>query len=127
MRAIDTNVLVRLIVRDDVEQAAAADDFIANGAFVPSIVLAETVWVLTSIFGVGRDQLAAAIAQLLEHESLVIQDSDVAMSALAAFTTAKGVDYTDCLVLEAARKAGHGPLGTFDKRLARLPGTQRID
>ena len=49
MRAVDTNVLARLIVRDDDEQAAAADEFVAAGAWVSHLVLAETLWVLTSV------------------------------------------------------------------------------
>ena len=50
MRAVDTNVLVRLIVRDDDEQASAADEFVAAGAWVPHLVLAEALWVLTSVY-----------------------------------------------------------------------------
>jgi predicted nucleic-acid-binding protein len=49
MHAADTNVLVRLIARDDARQAAAADSFVAKGAWVSLLALAETVWVLGAV------------------------------------------------------------------------------
>ena len=58
MRAIDTNVLVRLIVRDDSAQVERAEAFVAQGAWVSQLVLAETVWVLDSVYGLesGADR-----------------------------------------------------------------------
>ena len=50
MQAIDTNVLVRLLVRDDAKQAKIADTFIAKGAWVSHLVLVETVWVLDAVY-----------------------------------------------------------------------------
>ena len=53
MRAVDTNVLVRLVTRDDTKQVAAAENFVARGAWVPHLVLAEATWVLTSVYERG--------------------------------------------------------------------------
>ncbi|MFP5284626.1 MAG: PIN domain-containing protein, partial [Thermoanaerobaculia bacterium] len=50
MRAVDTNVLVRLITRDDDKQTAAAEAFVASGAWVPQLALVEAMWVLASIY-----------------------------------------------------------------------------
>ena len=126
MRAADTNVLVRLLARDDMPQVAAADAFIAPGAWVSHLVLAETLWVLESVYARSPAQLASALALLLVHESLVLQDADVVADALAHFKRKPALGFSDCLVLEIARKAGHTPLGTFDKSFARLPGTQKL-
>ena len=49
MHAVDTNVLVRLLVRDDARQATAAEAFVAKGAWVSTLVLAETLWVLDAV------------------------------------------------------------------------------
>src|SRR5687768_7361020 len=76
MRAVDTNLLVRLLTRDDEKQAASADDFIQGGAWVSHLVLLETSWVLTSVYDVTSKQLMVALEMLLQHESLVIQDAD---------------------------------------------------
>jgi predicted nucleic-acid-binding protein len=122
MRAVDTNVLVRLLVRDDPAQAVAAEAFIAAGAWVSHLVLAEALWVLDAVYERTSPQIATAIDLLLNHESLTLQDADVVASALEAFRTRPSLGFSDCLVLEIARKAGHLPVGTFDKSFAKLDG-----
>lgn len=126
MRAVDTNLLVRLITRDDAKQVAAAESFVAKGAWVSHLVLAETVWVLDAVFGLAHRQLVTAIEMLLHHTHLTIQDSDVVTAALALYRGRPKVGFADCLILEIARKAGHLPLGTFDRELAKLEGAHRL-
>ena len=126
MRAVDTNVLVRLLTRDDPKQAAAADAFVGGGAWVSHLVLAETTWVLATVFPRNPLQISAAISQLLEHEALVVQDPDVVASALSHLQKKPALGFSDCLILEIARKAGHLPLGTFDRDLGRLDGVSKL-
>lgn len=126
MRAVDTNVLVRLIARDDVAQVRRAEAFVAGGAWVSHLVLAESVWVLESVYRLGKDKLRTAISMLLEHRQLVVQDVDVVRAALDEFVTHKGVGFTDCLVVAIARQHGHVPVGTFDRKLSRLPDARPL-
>jgi predicted nucleic-acid-binding protein len=126
MLALDTNVLVRLLARDDAKQAQAADQFVAKGAWVSHLVLAETMWVLESVYQRTAKQLIAALELLLAHEALVLQDTDTITAALAHFRAKPALGFSDCLVLEIARKAGHLPLGTFDRALAKLAGVQKL-
>jgi predicted nucleic-acid-binding protein len=126
MRAVDTNLLVRLIVRDDAVQVAAAEEFVAAGAWVSHLVLAETLWVLDAVHERTPAQLAAAVEMLLNHAQLAIQDPDAVALALANFRKRPALGFSDCLVLEIARKTGHLPLGTFDRGLAKLEGAQRL-
>ena len=126
MLAIDTNVLIRLLVRDDAKQAKLADQFVVKGAWVSHLVLAETLWVLNSVFKLSAEQLIEALSLLLVHESLVLQDADTVSAALAHFQSKPALDFSDCLVLEIARKAGHVPLGTFDKALSKLVNTKKL-
>ena len=126
MRAVDTNVLVRLLARDDPKQTAAAESFVAGGAWVSHLVLAETTWVLSTTFSRNTRQIAEAIGLLLEHEALVVQDPDVVSLALAHMKRKSAPGFSDCLILEIARKAGHLPLGTFDRELGRLDGVSRL-
>lgn len=126
MLAVDTNVLVRLLARDDARQAKAADQFIAKGAWVSHLVLAETLWVLESVYERGATQIIEALKLLMAHESLVLQDAETVGLALAQFQLKPALGFSDCLVLEIARKAGHMPLGTFDRALARLEGAQKL-
>lgn len=122
MRAVDTNVLVRLIVRDDPAQVERAEAFVAQGAWVSQIVLAETVWVLESVYGLDRARIATVVAMLLEHDRLTLQDEGAIRGAHSAFELDRAAGFTDCLVVEAARKAGHLPVGTFDKAMSRIEG-----
>ncbi len=126
MRAVDTNVLVRLVVRDDPEQVRTAESFIASGAWVSQLVLAETMWVLDAAYDRTPEQIATAAEMLLDHKNLSIQDADVVVSALAHFRKRPALGFSDCLVLEIARRAGHVPLGTFDRDLAKVDGAKRL-
>lgn len=126
MRAVDTNVLVRLLARDDAKQVARAEAFVASGAWVSHIVLVEAAWVLDSVFERTPSQIAAALSMLLEHTSLVVQDADAVGAALAHFQKRPALGFSDCLILEVARKAGHLPLGTFDRGLSKLPDAHKL-
>lgn len=126
MHALDTNVLVRLLVRDDAAQANAADDFIAKGAWVSHLVLAETLWVLSAVYERSASQLVELLDILLAHQTLVIQDAETVTAALGHFRRRPALGFSDCLVLEIAHKAGHTPLGTFDNALAKQPDTKEL-
>ncbi len=126
MRAVDTNVLVRLVVRDDADQVRAAEEFIASGAWVSHLVLTETTWVLDAVYDRSVEQIAAALEMLLNHEHLTVQDADVVAAATENFRKRPILGFSDCLVLEIARKAGHLPLGTFDRDRSKLDGAVRL-
>jgi len=126
MRAVDTNVLVRLIARDDSRQAAAAESFIDKGAWVSVLVLAEATWVLATVYELSSKELATAIEMLLNHRDLVVQDSETVAEALKLFRVKPTLGFSDCLMLQLARRAGHLPLGTFDRSLARVDGARKL-
>ena len=126
MRAVDTNLLVRLLARDDVAQVDAAEKFVEHGAWVSHLVLAETLWVLDAVYRRAPSELAKALDMLLNHGNLTLEAPDVVASALAQFRARPSVGFSDCLVLEIARKAGHIPLGTFDRNLAKLEGVHAL-
>ena len=127
MHAVDTNVLVRLLVRDDRRQLDAAEKFIVKGAWVSHIVLAETLWVLVAVYERSAAQIVAAVERLLAHTALTLQDADVVAAALGQFRAKPTLGFSDCLVLELARKSGHLPLGTFDRQLGKVAGAHRLD
>lgn len=126
MRAVDTNVVIRLLARDDEKQTQRAEDFIAGGAWVSWLVLAETVWVLESVYELTKAPICTAVSMLLEHQQLVVQDTDVVRFALDDYRESRGVGFTDCLVVAIARKHGHVPLGTFDRKLSKLPDVDAV-
>ena len=126
MRAVDTNLLVRLITRDDIKQAAAAEAFVERGAWVSHLALAEATWVLSAVYERDAADIATAVEMLMNHTTLTLQDSEVVSSALEHFRKRPALGFSDCMLVEIARKAGHLPLGTFDRDLAKLPDTERL-
>jgi predicted nucleic-acid-binding protein len=126
MRAIDTNVLVRLITRDDPRQVAAAETFIREGAWISTLALAEAIWVLGTVYDLSPKRQADTIEMLLNHQQLVIQDAEAVTAALELFRSKPALGLSDCLMLHIARKAGHLPLGTFDRNLSRIAATQKL-
>ena len=91
MRAVDTNVLVRLITRDDPEQTASAESFISTGAWISTLVLSEALWVLASVYEIRPSALATAVEMLLNHRDLTIHDRESVAAALALFPTARRI------------------------------------
>ena len=126
MRAVDTNVLVSLVVRDNADQVRVAEQFVASGAWVSHLVLTETMWVLDAVYERTPEQIATAADMLLNHEQISIQDADVVSAAIESFRKRPSLGFSDCLALEIARKVGHLPLGTFDRELAKLDDAVRL-
>jgi predicted nucleic-acid-binding protein len=126
MRAADTNIVVRLLVRDDARQFEQAKAFVSGGAWVSHVVLAEAAWVLDTLYRLEPEEIAQGIDMLLNQRDIALEDHQTVAAALRAFRARPRVGFNDCLILEIARKAGHLPLGTFDRELAKADGTQRV-
>lgn len=127
MIALDTNVLVRLLVGDDPEQsrraAALVRKAVARGEtlFVSDVVLCEVAWVLASVFGLAREVVASSLRELLEVDDLAFRDHAAVERAVSAFE-AGGGDLADFVIREHARAAGCDAVATFDRALQKLPG-----
>jgi len=126
MRAVDTNVLVRVIIRDDSRQVAAAESFVAEGAWVSVLALAEAIWVLSTVYQLNASELVSAIEMWSNHRDFVLDEAEAVAAALELFRAKPALGFSDCLIVELARKAGHLPLGTFDRNLGRVAGVQRL-
>ena len=130
MIAVDTNVLVRYLVRDDRQQAEAARALLQsvtaeNPAFACREVVVELVWVLERAYGYSRQRIAAILEELVATEGLVVEAAqDVAQAAFRYRSEAAG--FSDLMVLAAARRAGALPLYTFDRKAARLEAVELL-
>jgi predicted nucleic-acid-binding protein len=120
--ALDTNVLVRYLVRDDAAQArrakALVDRLDADGerAYVSDVVMCELVWVLRRAYGFDRARIAATVGQLLAARQLAFSSTDRLWRAVRDFGAGKG-DLADYVIREHGKDAGHDTLVTFDKTL----------
>ncbi|MCW5659137.1 MAG: type II toxin-antitoxin system VapC family toxin [Burkholderiaceae bacterium] len=129
MAALDTNVLVRYIVQDDVAQLAAARRLIgrcvAEGQtlFVPVTVVLELEWVLRSNFGVAKDDVLLTLSSLFSAAELAFESERALEVALQLFRKGSA-DFADCLHIASATYAGEQPLWTFDKGAAKVSGAR---
>ncbi len=115
LRVVDTNIVIRLIVRDDANQLVAIEALLENSVFVPLTVLLETVWVLSSRYRLGRQDIAEALLQVFDLPSVRVEAPDLVPWAIARFRA--GADFNDLIHLIAARN-GEAFL-TFDRDVAR--------
>lgn len=131
MEAFDTNVVVRLIVRDDEGQCRlAAEAFrkavASGGAWMASVVLVEVSWVLRVAYKFDRATIAAALRRLCATEGVRLEDSAMTELALSAYE--KGpADFSDFFILESARRNDALPLRTFDAQLGRADGAKLVE
>jgi predicted nucleic-acid-binding protein len=125
--AADSNVLLRLLVRDDEAQYRSALAFLrtAGRVFVAHIVLVEVVWALTSTYGYPKPRVVAAVERLLDLDTVTLQDASLVAAALEDYRSSKA-DFSDCLILAIARRENELPLATFDARLSRLDGARKL-
>ena len=126
MIVLDTNVLVRYLVRDDTEQAEAARSLLEQltadrPGYICREVTVELAWVLERAYGYNRDQIAAVLEELVATEGFVIEAADDVARAAFRYRTG-GTGFSDLMILAAAVRSGAHPLYTFDQKAARLEG-----
>jgi predicted nucleic-acid-binding protein len=129
MIAIDTNVLLRLLVNDDAAQADKArrlfDAHAEHDAslWIADVVLVELAWALERSYGYPRNDVAAALRALSGNASVQFE-SAVVMSQAIALYEAGPAGFADCLLAIKAQQVGCDALHTFDKKMRLLPGVK---
>ena len=122
MGAVDTNVLVRLLVADDPGQTKRAERFLEAHCpvWISTVVLVETVWVLMTVYRWSKAQILAMLHTATNSRDFAFQAAEAVRTAAHLYASSK-TDFSDCLALELARAEGHLPFATFDKVMAKLP------
>ena len=119
--AVDTNLIVRLVVMDDDRQLELARQvFEDQPVYVPAIALLETVWVLTRKYLYPRDAVLQSLDAVFALGSITLENEPLTRWALDRF--ARGADFGDMLLLVAARE--QDAFVTFDTGIARRAGPQ---
>ena len=131
MIAIDTNVLVRFLTRDDREQAARVRALFAtlsaeNPALICREVILELVWVLDYSYNYSRSEIVGALEGMLAAVELELEDADVVSAVLQEYES-NAADFADLMIVGASRKHGALPLMTFDAKAARLNGVELVN
>jgi len=126
MIALDTNVLIRLLVEDDPDQALRARELIESVSekgercYVGDPVLCELEWVLESVYRASRKDVLSALTQVFRNAVFEVEDPQTVAKALEAFATGKG-DFSDCLLGARAKARGAETTYTFDRSLRGNP------
>jgi predicted nucleic-acid-binding protein len=124
MIGLDTNVLLRYIVRDDAAQAKAASRLIEQRCskerpgHVSHVVLAELAWVLGRGYGYAKAEVVKVLAAVLSSAELKVQEAAIVWAALRAFQSGQA-DFADCLIGAVNAECGCETTVTFDKRAAK--------
>ena len=125
MKGLDTNVLVRFLVRDDEVQAKAVRCLLRDAEvrrdafFVPLLVVLETCWVLDAVYEIPRDEIVDALAMLLLMPTLRFEAQPVLQRVISRARDIPA-DLTDLLIAESARHANCESLLSFDRRAVKL-------
>ena len=129
MTGIDTNVLVRYLIKDDPEQTGKAVALmksfsVRNKGFISLVVMVESIWVLESVYKQDRGLIKEAMLKLLRSTRLVIQSALEIESALSRQEDSG--DLADAIIAEIGISAGCERTVTFDKKAARVAGMQLL-
>ena len=130
MVAFDTNVVVRLLLRDDAVQAKKAEQAFlrharGDGVFLPLVVLVETAWVLSYTFELDRKAIHEHLRSLIRTRGVVVDEADLVQDALDAYLNGSA-DFADYVILTTTRRAGCRALLTFDRRLGKEAGVSAV-
>lgn len=131
MIAIDTNVLVRFLTRDDPDQARAATQVMeglrqSDPGFISREVMVELVWVLERAYGFSRAEVAGALEGLLSATEIEVETADDTGSAVLQYRES-GFGFADLMIAAAARRMDAVPLVTFDRKAAQIPGVELLE
>ena len=128
MIAIDTNVLVRILINEPKaeQQCRLARELIAeyDNIWVCQVVLIETIWVLQTSYQFSKEQILLVLEKLRNHPDIILESAEYLESDLAVFNSSN-VGFADCLILNDAQRR-QLVLHTFDRKLARLHGAKRV-
>ncbi len=131
MIGLDTNVIVRFLAQDDVQQSQIATRLFSrlsrdNPGFISVVVLAEVTWVLTRAYRVSRSDLSSAIEGLLRSAEVKVENAEAAWRALGVFQAGKSVEFADALIAEIGALAGVTQTVTFDRSAAAEGGMKML-
>ena len=126
MIAIDTNVLVRFLIHDDISPFEVARDIINSGsakrpAFICQKVLVELVWFLERSCKYSQNEITAAVMGLVSAAQLQVEIAQDVAEILPMYQN-EGFEFSDLMIRQAAIRSGGHHLQTFDHKAAKLSG-----
>lgn len=131
MIGLDTNVLIRHLTQDELDQAARASALVEKACsvdepgYINRVVICEVVWVLERAYRYERSLIAGCIETLLRTADLRVENEKAVWTALARYQD--GYDFADALIGETNAMADVTRTRTFDKKAAELDSFHIVD
>lgn len=128
MITLDTNILLRYVVKDDDVQSSVAANLIEdtltidNPGLITAVALVEFVWVLEDTFGIALNSIIELIQKLLLIPQICFEHESAVRLAIAV----RHRDLADGLIHEVGKASGSSSTITFDKKFARLSGVELL-
>jgi predicted nucleic-acid-binding protein len=124
---IDTNILVRYVLRDDVLQASKASRLIESlsedrPGHITLVTVAELFWVLDRSYKLTRMQFAFILSSLIESLTLSFENENIVSEALDMFSRSTSADFSDCLITRGCIVNNCESIFTFDRNAAKAAG-----
>jgi len=120
MIGIDTNILVRYLTQDDIEQAQVVDQIFnthatsPNSIFINNIVICELIWVLERGYKYNKEIITKSIKQILSTEEFAFENQELLWLALNQYSL-NNLDFSDALIGELNKDFGCAKTLTFDQ------------
>lgn len=133
MIPIDSNILARHLLRDIPDHSDRSTRLFERAVdgeteiFIPTTVVAEITWLLIRQRGVPKNDVANALIELFQARGVVLENSRAVLRALNFLKDTGGLSYVDCYHLALAKELGMTQIYSFDKKMDRYPGVERIE
>lgn len=133
IRSIDTNILLRHLLQDHDDHSPRASALLLDvrkgqqKIFCPAAVIFEAIHILHDRAGLPRNKIAWALTNLIELPNFVMSDERVVVAALDFWLEQSPLDYADCYHLALTKALGMTEIYTFDKKMDRFPGIERVE
>lgn len=125
---LDTNVLIRHLTGEPPEQARRASAFLATAdrLLLPDLIVAEVVYVLESVYGVGRQRIADLVRTVVGFPAVAVFDGLLLARALELYETV-GIDFADAYLVACAEVSGVGSVASFDRAIDKVASVERVE
>lgn len=126
MKAADTNLIIRLLVKDVEDHSVLVRNLVKEGErlYINAVVLSEMCWVLTTVYGYSKQSFVSSLDVLLETEGIIFFDNNTIRKALIDYVNSN-CGFVDCLINQINKSMKLNTL-TFDKKAAALEGMELL-
>ncbi|KNX36295.1 PIN domain-containing protein [Luteipulveratus halotolerans] len=125
---LDTNVLIRHLTGDPADQAERATAMLASGVTfaLPHLIVAETVYVLQSVYRVARSDVAELVRAIVNSPRIVVDSRDTVLRTVEIYEQYR-LDFADAYLVARAEHDGDTSVISFDRGIDKVGTIERVE